>query len=399
MFDSARGEVPYAVELTQVPDTFHSEVQVPARRVTFEKISGDRIRLVYERDTLDPVPEALVIHTPLVDFDKRVSVSGSNDRAHWEPLRRDAPIFDYQRFIDVRNTRVTFDSRPYRYYRLQFENVTSLRRSPFSEVVRGTRGATDIEYERFTQASEPFRIEDVTFVRTHTEIRPHAARRQRWSVVIDTQYVDSADECTHVVLRSSRQPLHQLTVWSSSRNYSRRVTVEAAGHSAGSPRPEHDEAWTVLARGHIRAIDAGGIRSRDSTLDIGGPHRFRWYRLTIVDNDSPPLTIDSVTAHGVVHRLVFFPEKASTLTLCYGASSVGAPRYDIAEVLSRSPRLNHQPWTAEPEIVRQTKPEKKRVRIMSGSTAFTIALLLMVAVLAWALIGAMRKVEKPGEGS
>ncbi len=390
LFDSAGAEVAFSLSVRQVPDTLRHTVPVRCKQLAFNELNGNRIQVVFERDTADSAPSWLVIRTPATDFDKRVSVWGSDDLNRWRALGRNEPIFDYHRFIDSRSTRVAFEQKLFRYYRIQVEDVTSLRRSPLSEIVRGHEGGMEVAYERFLQQTAVLRIEGVEFFRTVQVVRARAAARTRWPVSVDTVYGDTVRKVTRVVFRSDRQPLSRLFFRSGTRNYMREILVEAGGDTAGCAQPSREADWRAVGQGTVSAVDAGGVRSCDSVLELDGTQRFPWYRIGIVNDDNRPLSVESVGAEGTVHEIVFFGEGAAQLTLCYGGTFDHAPSYDIDRVLARTPNLEHTRWSAGPE---QVNPVKKRFVLLSGRTALTIAILLMVVVLAIALGGALRKMQ------
>ncbi len=116
----------------------------------------------------------------------------------------------------------------------------------------------------------------------------------------------------------------------------------------------------------------------------------------IENADNPPLEITSVEAIGHVYRLVFLAGEGRRYQLSYGSDSAESPHYDTAAVLtSLGPR--YQP--VETGLGGEVKAQGFRHRttwrnLLNSPAVLTLALALMIVVLAWVLFRAGAQIKK-----
>ena len=92
---------------------------------------GLEITVVLDRD--DPAPNGLKLVTPLDDFEKRLRVETSTDGQQWQEVAQ-SPIFDYSRYVDVRQDSVSFPQTNHRHIRILIDNVTATQESELLEL-------------------------------------------------------------------------------------------------------------------------------------------------------------------------------------------------------------------------------------------------------------------------
>jgi hypothetical protein len=79
---------------------------------------GKGLEIVVALDVKAPSAAGLTIQTPLADFEHRVRVFGSQSGKDWTPLVTNGVIFDYSRFMDIRNRDVALPANEYRQFKL-----------------------------------------------------------------------------------------------------------------------------------------------------------------------------------------------------------------------------------------------------------------------------------------
>ena len=94
------------------------------------------------------------------------------------------------------------------------------------------------------------------------------------------------------------------------------------------------EAWTEAADDRITRFRGG----RESTVVGVLGARGRYWRVTVVDGDDPPLADARVALVAEPHEIVFGAERGGRYTVYFGDPSLDAPSYDLPEVLKRDPR-------------------------------------------------------------
>ncbi len=117
--------------------------------------------------------------------------------------------------------------------------------------------------------------------------------------------------------------------------FARRVSL------AASDAPGY---WIGVGGGLIyRGLGIAVEAERNLTVDAGGTRK-RYLRLTIDDGDDAPLQVRGATAEFPPEELVFSASAPGPYHLFLDAAAMTAPRYDLADVLARSPDI--KPATA-----------------------------------------------------
>ena len=128
---------------------------------------GKGLEIVIELDEKAPGATGATIRTPLTDYERRVRVYGSRTGDDWVPLVSDGAIFDYSRFMDVRNRDVLIPANDYRRFKLVVEHELDERESPLRDLIRGRgEGKKDEQVEITQTLRRPFRIDGVDLWRT-----------------------------------------------------------------------------------------------------------------------------------------------------------------------------------------------------------------------------------------
>lgn len=385
LFTADGQTVPFHVRPVTGTDTSRSTRPVNLERMSVRTMWLKHMTITFKRDSTDSVPDQLTIHTPNVNFDKTVAVSGSDDGKQWEALGEPEPIFDYSKFIDVRSTSVQFEKKPFKYYRVVIDTMVEIKRSPFTRIVRGSSGSRRDEYEDFIQVQEALRIDRVAFARTVSRVHQGRTEKGLYDLEVVRTTVDTTRKVTEVLLHSGRTPLWKLDFETDDVNFRRTVAVHAAEDTS------EDAAWCCAASGELYRISAGDFSREDLEVRLGGVQRHTWYRLTITDQDNPPIGISGCTGEGQQHELLFFHRNAAELSLYYGGGeTVPTPRYDVASVLSAAPPVECERWIAGPEIATGAQP----TAAVSLRWLLITVLVVMVVVLGWLVVGTARKVDE-----
>ncbi len=391
LFDDQSREVPFLVRTVTSDTTVTHDIRVTLKQLTFKKPAGNRMEIVFSRERDDSIPTELNIATPIDNFENTVSVHGSNDQKKWEALAEGCPIYDYSKFISIRNTTVQFKPAACGYYRVTIDKVMHLKQSLFSRVVIETHNATEQKrYNDFIEMQEPFRIDGIAFSGTYREIQYGKPQTKKYALKIERVHEDTAQKATDVYLLSSREPIQELAVWTGSINFIRHAVVEATDDSTKGA------SWRQLGSNDLYNISIGNYYRKQLAVSLGGAHRFGRYRLTLFNRDNLPIKVDSVSLLGELHEGLFFHRGMKEVSICYGGEKAEAPRYDINDILRSAPVLAGQVWLLGTPIGAE-KPASR----YSFNTKYLLtgALILMVLVLIGALMVTARKVdEKTGTG-
>jgi hypothetical protein len=155
-------------------------------------------------------------------------------------------------------------------------------------------------------------------------------------------------------LGSSGFPANQLILTTEQENFHRRVILEASGDSVN---------WRPVSR-LATIFSFNTPLFVDSDLSISFPESpSQYYRLTIVNEDNPPLSIGSVEASGYLRKLIFSAQSGGDYRLYYGNSTTRAPSYEIEQlfpylITDDLPAVALGPHTANPEFALPPEPQK-----------------------------------------
>lgn len=395
LFDDTGREQPFLIRPLVALKTVSTErdFSVPSPATSFRQLPDNRIEFTVARDPRQPPASGLRLESGIRNFEKVVTVSGSSDGQHWTVLAAGAPIYDYSRFVDVRQDTVHFPASSATQFRLELSNVTENKDSPLVEIIRQTRGARESnEVEATSFRKEPFRIERIVFIERVTETaRRGEPETGEFTVSGWTVTSDPKQQQTLVEFSTRRQPLIALALRTDDLNFNRRATVEACDTDPLQ--------WRSVAGGSIGRIHAGLIRQDGLAIRFPSECRARRYRVSIANEDNPPLSITGLDATENRYEALFFPKAGQRYRVAYGGDDIPAPRYDIGAVLAACPAETAGRWTLGPEATNAVFNPRLRGPATGGKVVLTAAIAAMVLVLAVLIASLARKVgaEPPVE--
>ncbi|MSQ40186.1 MAG: DUF3999 family protein [Dehalococcoidia bacterium] len=231
------------------------------------------------------------------DFRRGVVVEASRDGQAWLLLRADGEIFELPvlvRGVPVRDTTVSYPQTTVRYLRVRISNKEG---EPLSI------GAPLVFYVKETPATL------VEYPATALENR-----------------VDRERKATVVVLDMSTQglPASHLEVEVSEKNFYREADLEGSNDR---------KTWTPLGKTDaLYAYDTPQYVSADLTVDYPLA-TYRYLRLSVFNQDNPPLAVSGVKVMGPRHLLLFPARPEVAYRLYYGNEETPPPSYDLAQYL------------------------------------------------------------------
>jgi hypothetical protein len=381
--DDRDAEVPYVIETIGRTRTIVSREACPAKVVSLHVEEGKALEVVVALDEHAPAADGATVRTPLADFERRVRVYGDRG-GEWVLLKDDGRIFDYARFMDVRNLDVALPTNDFRRFKFVVEQERDDRESPFRELIRNRGRGEEVEVASILR--RPFRIDRIEPWRNVES--PSADEEETFPYPVAGFQVetDAKEKVTRVDVESGRQPLTGLRLRTSSRNFSRPARVLV---------PAGRDEWVEIGRGTLALFAFRDFHRDQTTIDFGERRADR-YRLVIENADNPPLDVTGVEGEGKGRRLVFLAATGRTYRVAYGSDALSAPRYDAATVLAAIGRDRRpSPATLGQQIPNpQYRASADRPSRFDGSTFLLLAIVLMVAVLAWALLRAGQRLKK-----
>ena len=235
----------------------------------------------------------LEINTQSHNFQRGIVVEGSEDADRWRVLDGSGQIFDFtiaERGFVSRDTRVTYPSSTVRYLKIRIIN----RNLPPLEV----EGALVF----FTQ-----------------EIKP---RQTTYTADILDRIEDPVENITKLVLDlgSAGFPTNRISLTTSQQNFYRQAKLEGS---------DDQRAWTLIRRSE-NLFNFNTPKFASSQLSVGYPEsRYRYFRLTVFNEDDPPLHVTGAEASGFLRKLIFQANPGGVYRLYYGNPDAEAPSYEL----------------------------------------------------------------------
>lgn len=325
--DDAGREVPHLLERRTRTEPRTVREACAAQLLSLDEGADNRLEIDYQLAADAAAPTGLTLVTPLKDFERLVSVSGSDDGNVWTLLAHEAPIFDFSRFMDVARSDVSLPANRFRRFRLVIRNVTDQARSPWAQLTRelGADGQARTVTEALSVENRPLRIDRVDFWRTVTREDRGAPESTDYQPQAFSVNREPGRTLLEVTMR--REPLTAFTLVTPSRNFSRPVTVEVGVQEGVQTR------WREVGRGTWTNLDFRDLRRQELRVSFPEQRATR-YRITVADGDSPPLEVRGVRAEGHAYHLAFLAFPARPYRLFYGAPAARAPVYDQVTVLN-----------------------------------------------------------------
>jgi hypothetical protein len=377
LLNDAGSETPRAIEKIYTVRPQVVRRAVAAQLVALKELPDNRIEAEFELTATNAVADGFSITTPLRDFQHTVRVEGRRDGAEWTALVADAPLFDYTRYMDLRQLEVKLPASACRRFRLTISNITGEQALPLTRLMTQTGGTgSNLEQRTVDLKRQTFRVDRVSFWRNETVDGATEEVRSSWPLTDFKVEHDAKERTTTVTIQAGRLPLNQLTLEFAENNFSRSVSVELPAVRNGVAD------WTGYGSARLLNVELPGYSKRD--LDINfGELRTEKIRLVLHDGDNPPLTVKAITGSGPTWRALFLAEPGRTYRLLYGAGALEAPRYDLDSVLAYARRgLKPVEWQlGAPVENKAAKPAGTPLAWLNSSWTFGAALVLMLLVL------------------
>ena len=302
------------------------------------------------------------VFTNSQNFQRDVTVEGSNDATTWTVLKEATRIFDFtlkERDFTARNTRVRYPESTARFLQVRIINDGE---EPLNITGASVFSVTETQAE---EASYPASI------RKRTEDNTN----RRSLIVFD--------------LGSKGLPTNRLTIRTPHVNFYREVVLEGTG-DIDAP------SWSLIQRsGVLYSYDT--LKFVGDQLTLSYPETtFRYLRLTIDNEDNPLLPVEGVDVFGVPRKLIFQAQPDASYKLFYGNTKARAPSYELERILPFLETENLPIGALGPQTDNLAFKVEKRRLPFSERYSWLITVVVVVAALGLAvlLFGVIRKAKK-----
>ncbi|MDA1213604.1 MAG: hypothetical protein O2955_13900 [Planctomycetota bacterium] len=396
VIDAAGDPVPYIIRQPMMTTTrdVQKNWQVENPSLIVHDDESLEITLTLKKD--DPQPHGITIITPLRNFEQRVQVFGLADDVDESLLVSDAVIFDYARYMDVRQHEIRLPETTHRRFRVVIDRPTSVQESQLLELSRQFRGDDEVaRNEDTTIERRPFRIDRIEFFRI--EQLPVTNKSETMSCPVSGVVVkiDEEERQTLIDITSRREPITEFAMVTSSRNFRRSVHVQVPEISRRST------TWREIGHATISHLEFRDLHEEHLSVSFP-PQREETYRIVIDNGDNMPLNIETVSAFSVINELVFLASPSTTYRLSYGlspdAKPISPPSYDTAAIRAMLDKhiaplpTELAAQTAAPPVQAASQLDFKSV--VNNPWVLGTLVILLVVVLGCALYFAGRRFEQ-----
>ncbi|MBI4845619.1 MAG: DUF3999 family protein [Candidatus Omnitrophica bacterium] len=289
------------------------------------------------------------------NFGRRVMVEGSEDKLKWGLLAKDKYIYDFNFGSNASDEfgRIKWHRGIDYQYSAEFASDGSSRDT--AVIYKKNK----MRYLKITvfgaKDEEPLEISKVKIDSFDTI----AAEETKYTCLIKEQKVNREQKSSEVVLDFEVEniPLSRLEIALSSKNYYRTVFVQGSNDL---------KEWKQVARDDIFDYSIENFEASKKTIVFAEP-QFRYFKLVILNKDSLPVKVSSVTGFALDRSIVFPKEKAGELKIYYGNLQAEKPVYDYTRFVRKIDPRNltvlplgaqidnpayvfkkvHKPWTEE----------------------------------------------------
>ena len=283
IIDSTGSQVPYLIERV-LPDA-ESAIRPTEFRSTIE---NGATQLNLKTGTGAPII-GVTLETPATQFMKAADAEGSNDGRTWTKLAGGDSLFRLPN--GATKLRVSFPEEAWQFLRITIDNL----------------GSTPV----------PF---------TGAQLHKARTTAPAEAVAVTIKSRDESPGTTRLALDlgAANLTLGSLRVDTNEPVFTRAITIAVPEVGDDGIR-EHNITDAVIYR-----VNVNGKNEARLEIPLESQIRTRVLLMLVRNEDSPPISIDSVRADRRLVRLIFFANQAGQFSLLSGNTQCAAPRYDLS---------------------------------------------------------------------
>lgn len=315
-------------------------------------VPGEYSSFVVDLGSSGQTNNRLEIETSSANFLRRVELEGTDSLSSpWNKLDTADHIFDYGR---NRSTLIHYSENAFRYLRVRIWNKTE---KPLN--ITGAR----VFYDARVKAAEQQLVPDLI---SSVEERD----KQVTVLTFDTHYANF--------------PTHRLLLKIAGENFSRQVAVEA-GNELNN--------WNQAGAGsQIYSYNIDNKVGQNLAVDYPEVYG-RYLRVTIYNQDNPPLKVTGATADSLVRKVIFPVESGGSYRLVYGNPQAQLPRYDLQQLAAYMDKSSLSVLALGSEVKNPGYAGEKRPWTEENQWVLWLTLILAVIVLGSVIINSMRRLN------
>ncbi len=325
--DSTGELVPFLIR-KQKKESSHKVTKTwSAKNISLKPVKEVGLEIRFELNKDDPQLDGITILTPLKNFEQSVQVFAIDDSGTETNIVNDAVIFDYSRYMDVRNIRIPIARSAARRFLVTIDQPTNQQQSQLLELTKTLRGDEELSRTiRTTIEDRAFRIDGIQLWRDETETTHHVIDDLPYQLVETKISEDKETQESIIDIFTNGEPLTEISIETPSRNFQRSVTLFQVETLNGGT-----EELQQLASHSLKRFEFRHLHEEQLSLKFQ-PTRHRHMRLIIKNQDSPPLEFQKINAYGNVDEVVFIADANLKYSLLYGDETHQQEKLDTAAI-------------------------------------------------------------------
>ena len=288
--DDKNQETPYKLVTTK--GGLNKKEYVP-RLINNSVVAGKYSSVILDLGSSGLLTNSLTIQTTSSNFQRNVTIYGSDNQADWQTLKAGGYIYDYtddKAKVKTQNTTITFNDSAFRFLKLE---VAEIDRSPIL--------INSVTVSQYLQ----------------NEVR-------EFSLLLNFEVAQvEKEKITELIvdLGQGGIPIGRLLIEAGDENFNRNLLVYASSDKSSTN-------WTQVGSGYIFRYDTPRFKGENNSVKINETAS-RYLKVAIYNQDDAPLSFSKITALATYRDLVFQAQLGSSYRLFYGNSRAKAPQYDL----------------------------------------------------------------------
>ncbi|MCF6175529.1 MAG: hypothetical protein L3J71_07165 [Victivallaceae bacterium] len=114
-------DIPFVVKQFTVAKNINNWRRCPSKIIALKKKNNSiilEVKQTIKHNQPPAVISRLKIITPNRNFEKNITIEGSNDQKQWQSIATKQPFFDYSRMVNLRNNTISFPATKYRFFKI-----------------------------------------------------------------------------------------------------------------------------------------------------------------------------------------------------------------------------------------------------------------------------------------
>ena len=387
VIDEDNHEIPFALRHVFLKNTYKFQGFSPSAVESLKKLDNTIVITVKQKKKILAI-DFISINTSSRNFEKSVSVSASNDNKSWRNIINNQAIFDYSSIIPLRKIKIKIPNSNYKFFRITIHNFSEEKISPIHKLVKEKQSGISLkEITSLIKRKTHLKINAVNLISLSKSKTNSSLKKQKYPIIISS--INTKKKKTIIELKSASEPLSELTMSSSSTNFSRQLSLQASNDN---------KKWFTIARKNWSKSNIFKKSSNTNKITFL-ERRYKFYKIIIQNGDNPVLKELTVSANGNIYRLVMLGKQALKLKLYYG-NSAPYPQYEIARLLPAMMDFDETKYQLSGEKLNPLFDNSLPKQAVSYKWLFVLTIILISIILIFILyknLGKLNELEEKPE--